>query len=209
MTRRFGHWTSQYIRDRILQKLYFRRNPDVPWLSPQANHLLATLLRPTDIGVEFGSGRSTAWFARRIQQLVSIEHDPTWYGIVREDIARASLHNVEYVLASIREDEDPATSEYVRVADRFADRTLDFVLVDGMARDQCALALLPKVAPGGLMVVDDIHGFLDFETTAPYARWRRGPANDAWARFASEVSGWRWIVAAQGIKDTGIWIRPA
>lgn len=186
--------------------LYFRLNPEVPWLSRQANQVLETLILPTDVGLEFGSGRSTCWFAQRMKHLTSVEHDTGWFERVTESIAAKKIQNVTFVNAAFSRGEDPEKSEYVRIADRFADGSLDFVLVDGMVRDYCALATLPKVAPGGVLVVDDIHGFLDVPTTAPYSRWKRGPLNDRWGAFVEAVSTWRFIHAAQGIKDTGIWI---
>lgn len=189
--------------------LYFRSNPDVPWLSAQANQVLDTMLLPTDVGAEFGSGRSTCWLAQRMKHLTSVEHDAAWYATVSEAIRQKSIRNVEYVFSPFPEDDDPNSTDYVRNIDRFANGSLGFALVDGLARDYCALALLPKVAPGGLMVVDDIHGFLDVETTAPYSRQGRGPANERWAEFAGAVADWRFVHAAQGIKDTGIWVRPA
>jgi putative heme iron utilization protein len=49
-------------------------HPNWPWLTKEAILLLERLLRPDDIGLEFGSGRSTIWFAERVEKLISIEH---------------------------------------------------------------------------------------------------------------------------------------
>src|SRR5215204_3719517 len=96
MARRFSHWNPQYIRDRLRWHLYFRRHPDVPWLSEEANDMLETLLKPTDIGIEWGSGRSTCWLARHVKHLTSVEEDKAWSENVRNQIRDLGLTNVDY-----------------------------------------------------------------------------------------------------------------
>lgn len=61
-----------------------RRNPDKPWLTPGAVAFLDGHLTPEMAGLEFGSGRSTAWFARKLARLVSVEHHEEWFKIVRD-----------------------------------------------------------------------------------------------------------------------------
>ena len=70
-----SHRTPRYVYHRTRQLCYERAHPDEPWLTPAAIGLLATLLRPADTGAEFGSGRSTLWFAARVAALTSVEHD--------------------------------------------------------------------------------------------------------------------------------------
>jgi hypothetical protein len=60
------------------------RNPENPWLTKQAVHFLSQTLRADDVGIEFGSGRSTIWFARRLRHLISVENNPLWYAKVSD-----------------------------------------------------------------------------------------------------------------------------
>ena len=39
-----------------------------------------------DTGLEFGSGRSTRWFAARVGALTSIEHDAAWHARVASSL---------------------------------------------------------------------------------------------------------------------------
>lgn len=66
INRRLSHLTPRYVFNRIAVLLDERRNPEHPWLTADAVRILSTLILPTDIGVEFGSGRSTKWFAQRL-----------------------------------------------------------------------------------------------------------------------------------------------
>ena len=68
--RKIGHWTPRYVVNRVAWFVYERRNMDKPWLTPRAVELLSELILPTDTGIEWGSGRSTAWFAKRLKQFV-------------------------------------------------------------------------------------------------------------------------------------------
>ncbi len=72
------HWTPQYIKDRVQLRRWERRHPEAPWLVGEAVDLLTTWLRPSDVVVEFGSGRSTLWLAERAGSVISVEHDVAW-----------------------------------------------------------------------------------------------------------------------------------
>jgi hypothetical protein len=54
-----------------------------PWMAPAAVRRLDQLLRPEDVVLELGSGSSTAWYARRVRRVVSLEPNPTWAARVR------------------------------------------------------------------------------------------------------------------------------
>ena len=90
-----AHWTPKYIRDRIIDLHYQKHHPDLPWLTPAANVILETYLTKRDVGLEFGSGRSTLWFAKRIARLTSIEHDNDWAANVRKMLDRDNIKNVD------------------------------------------------------------------------------------------------------------------
>src|SRR2546421_9596401 len=94
-----GHRTPRYACARARQFLYQRRNPDAPWLTPEAIRLLEPMLLPSDSGLEFGSGRSTIWLARRIARLTSVEHDAAWHAALSGQLKELELANVDYILA--------------------------------------------------------------------------------------------------------------
>lgn len=84
--RSFRHWTPRYIWNRLALMADERRHPDAPWLTRTMVEILETWLRPGDVGLEFGSGRSTIWFARRVGHLTSVEHHPGWYAKVKQNL---------------------------------------------------------------------------------------------------------------------------
>ena len=113
-------------------------------------------------GLEYGSGRSTAWYAGKLSRLVSVEHDAGSYARVKEELARRNVTNVDYRHIPLNHPEsageqlsyDPVP-DYVALAAEFPDESLDLVVVDGHYRSHCIAAVLAKLKPGGLLLVDD------------------------------------------------------
>ncbi|HUN36327.1 MAG TPA: class I SAM-dependent methyltransferase [Trebonia sp.] len=206
-----SHRTPRYVRDRTRQMMYERAHPDAPWLTPAAIRLLSTLLRPTDRGAEFGSGRSTSWFAARVAALTSVEHDPRWHEAVTAVLNDRGLCNVEYILATEDQPLDRGgESAYARAALAFPDTSLDFALVDGHYRDYSAKFIMPKLKPGGMLIIDNVNWYLPCQSKAPNSRTAAlGPATGVWAEIWRELTEWRTIWTSSGVWDTAIFIRPA
>ena len=133
------YWAPRCFFNRIPSFLYIKMNPDHPWLTQQANQILSTLLMPTDVGLEFGSGKSTLWLAQRIKHLTTVVHDESWYKAVTGKIKAANISNVNYLLCKVTEGQEKAEeSSYVQVVNTFSKDSLDFFLIDGcVSRCMC------------------------------------------------------------------------
>lgn len=208
MSRSFRHWTRSYLANRLRERFYRRLHPGLPWLSPQAIQFLAQHLQPTDVGLEFGSGRSTLWFAQRVSFLTSVEHNPEWHRRVKGIAVRAGAANLECLLV-LKDDEQARSPAYARVAERFVDGSLDFILLDGIYRDICANASVGKLREGGLLILDDAHRYLPSASISPYALTQeQGPASPGWVRYLAAVQAWRCQWTSNGVSDTAIYFKP-
>lgn len=143
-----------------IQRLYELTHPDEPWISPRAIRFCDRTLHRGMAALEWGSGRSTRWFADRVGTLTSVEHDQAWHGIVSSRLS--GVANVEYLYIPLDHPADEPTSpiyattpRYVAVADRMADESLDFVVVDGHYRQACVRAVLSKIRAGGFLLIDN------------------------------------------------------
>jgi predicted O-methyltransferase YrrM len=205
-----SHRTPRYVYHRTRQLLFERAHPDAPWLTPAAIELLGTLLRPTDRGAEFGSGRSTLWFAARVAALTSVEHDSRWHETVSARLKEQGIGNVDYILAPGDQPmERGCKSAYARTALSFPDASLDFALVDGHYRDYSALFVMPKIKPGGMLIIDNVNWYLPCRSKAPNSRTARlGPATETWASVWQRLATWRTIWTSSGVWDTAVFIRP-
>src|SRR5882762_1385041 len=70
-----------------------------PWMSFAAIHFLRTITRDDMRVFEYGSGGSTMFWTSRVQEVVSVEHDLSWYNIMREELKKHPSKNVKYILA--------------------------------------------------------------------------------------------------------------
>jgi len=129
--------------------------------------------------MEFGSGRSTRWFSKLVGQLTSVEHNSRWYEQVRQQLVDAKIANVDYKLVPLNHPEsEPEHTEYspvpdyVAVADGVPDGSLHFAVVDGHYRTHCVHHLVPKIAPGGFLLVDDINMWESPDSLPVPASWR-------------------------------------
>lgn len=201
-----GHWTARYLVARTRLWFYEKRYPDRPWLTGQAVEFLSQWLKPTDVGFEWGSGRSTLWFAKRVQRLTSVEHDRRWHTIVQGQLQKQGIQNVSYHLIEL--ENDTGSGQYIHAIDAVADAQLDFVIVDGRLRGECALAALGKLRPGGILLIDNAERYLESQSTSPEAI-RGGMSDPAWQCVKPVIAPWRMLWTSNGVFDTAIFFCPS
>lgn len=210
--RRFRHWTPRYVLNRLALMRDERLHPDWPWLTRDAIGILRSWLHPTDSGLEFGSGRSTVWLARRVKRLVSVEHNLAWYHSVNARLEALQLLD-SVVDHRLREDGVTGRDDcsYVAVARTIPPASLDFCLVDGVAREHCVVGSIDLLKPGGLLILDNANWYIPFPFDHPPPDSRTpamGCASDAWRRVGETLSGWRNMWTTNGVSATAFWVKP-
>lgn len=155
-------WFSVYDLDALVAH-------DVPWWTFASADAVEDFLRgrPGARALEWGSGASTVWLARRCGSVVSIEHDVDWARSMQRVLpANAELRVVPPVDAGTRLSRDVVTSskrgfegldfaDYVAEVDAL-EGVFDVVVVDGRAREACLARAVDRLAPGGVLVVDNV-----------------------------------------------------
>jgi len=117
----------------------------VPWLTYPAIDFLAARVRPEWSVFEYGAGASTHWWAKRVREVVSVEHDRAWYERARRGLpASVTLTHVELVRGG----------DYAWSASRDPGR-FHVVVIDGRDRVNCASAALVGLRPDGVIVWDN------------------------------------------------------
>jgi hypothetical protein len=163
---------------------------DVPWWTFAASDRVAGFLssRPDARVFEWGSGASTVWLARRAGSVVAVEHDPRWARMVEGVLPdNAGVRVIEPVPArgAVGEElsDKPGNAgldfaSYVSAVDE-VDGTFDVVVVDGRARGACFHKAVSRLAPGGVLVFDNVdrERYRDAIAASPVpvdVEWTRG-----------------------------------
>ncbi|MCA9471710.1 MAG: class I SAM-dependent methyltransferase [Nitrospirales bacterium] len=197
-----------------VQRIFHRTYPETPLLTSSAVILLDNWLKPTDLGLEYGSGRSTIWIARRIAKLTTVEHEAVWFNRVQQKIAHSGLSGkIDYRLIPTNggQMDEPYDHPYALVADEMEDTSLDFVLIDGQMRLRCLERALPKLKSGGLLVLDGANRYVpnSFESKHTTIQlFRDEPLDGEWREILSLLRPWRWINTTDGLWDTRLWVKP-
>lgn len=162
--KRWAHWLRSLAAIHDIDDMIYL---DVPWWTYNAiDEIEAFLLaRPNARVLEYGSGASTVWLARRAHFVKSIEHDPDWYHLVRQRVQPFS--NVEIVLREpeVAKPSGAYTSEkgefsgwsfknYVCEIERDS-KPYDLIIIDGRARNDCLDAAKLHLVNGGLILFDN------------------------------------------------------
>jgi predicted O-methyltransferase YrrM len=148
----------------------------IPWITFSAIRYLERYLTKEMSVFEFGGGGSTLFFAARVNRLVTVEHDRTWFDDLKKNIpVRAGLEwtplMIEGELAEDTNNLLPGEPDhyfsanddykgkvfhkYASAIDRYADGTFDLVLIDGRVRPSCMKHSALKVKVGGLLILDN------------------------------------------------------
>ena len=131
----------------------------LPWFSLSAIHFLDSFVSKSMKVFEYGSGGSTVYFANRAGSVVSTEDNKDWLELVQTELAASGIANVTLQYRSF----DFHRAEHFEQSDYLCsipDRAFDIIIVDGTeesipVRPTCFQHAESRVAPGGIIVVDD------------------------------------------------------
>lgn len=162
----------------------------LPFILPQALDHLDYILPDLSHVFEWGSGGSTVYWARHCDDVVSIEQNPEWLIRTANLLAREDLVVDLWLVRG-----PPRDPGFIRYADTilfFGDDTFDLVFVDGerACRHRCLSNAIPKVHPGGWLMVDNSNWFdLDL------------PSLSGWERIDYIERGLSWV----GVQEPYDW----
>lgn len=145
----------------------------IPWYTYPCLEFIENRLHERFEVFEYGCGNSTLWWAARVNNVISCEHDREWY----EKVNRRIPENV-----SLSYQELVYGGEYCQVIGQYRDQ-FDVVVVDGRDRVRCVKNCLNALKSDGIIVWDNTEreeyseGF-DYLDTAGFKRldfWGIGP----------------------------------
>ncbi|MEL6197438.1 MAG: class I SAM-dependent methyltransferase [Pseudomonadota bacterium] len=143
---------------------------DLPWWCfgaiEEVDRFLASLQGRARV-LEWGSGASTLWLAKRAAHVTSIEHDAPWAAIVAtltSDLDRVALISEPPEPKSEGRDDwygsakagwrDYSFRRYVNRAEEIPG-PFDLIVIDGRCRERCLDMAKQRLAPGGRILFDN------------------------------------------------------
>lgn len=127
-------------------RITFGMRPEIPWLGYRVVERIEQIINRSSSILEFGSGMSTIWLAKRCLELVSLESNQDWFVRVKKQLRLKNINNVDIRFVE--------GSEYFSL-ERFPNDYFDFVLIDGDYRNKCAQNCIKKLKHGGYIYLDD------------------------------------------------------
>ncbi len=115
-----------------------------PWLVPASIIFIEAILFPKAKVLEAGAGASTIWFAKRVDSVLSFEHDKSWFNDVKETLELQKLNNVD-----LRHEPDYPKKGLA------IEGLFDVILIDGRGRVKTTMSILKNLKPGGHLILDN------------------------------------------------------
>lgn len=143
---------------------------EMPWINFATKSYLDKKLNEKMIIFEYGSGGSTFYFSKRVEKVISVEHNEDWYKIVKDKLDNNNIKNVEIhlcppknlltnesvlCLSSDQNYKNKNFQEYVEKINNYPDNYFDLIVIDGRARVSCIKNSISKVKSGGYIFLDN------------------------------------------------------
>lgn len=117
----------------------------IPWFTYSAIEFISDRLNKKLNVFEFGSGNSTLFFAERVSQIISVEHNRDWY----ENISKECPANSKIVITDSK-----YSDEYIKPLP-MSNQNYDIIVVDGINRNECLVESAKHLSESGVIILDD------------------------------------------------------
>lgn len=129
---------------------------EIPWMPFSVIYWLRKRLKPSMSVFEYGSGGSTLFFAKYVNNVTSIEHVQEWTDMLNEKLEVKGFTNAK-VYCIPRESNKKTDADYEKYARsiQHTEKKYDVIVIDGRARVQCAIHAITHVKKKGIIVLDN------------------------------------------------------
>ena len=114
----------------------------LPWYSYAFIHYIQDKSFDDFSIFEFGSGNSTLWWSHRCRELISIEHDITFYNLMKDKMP----NNVDYKCCN----QDNYSDTVKNYKNYF-----EIIIIDGVQRNKCVNNCLGALKGNGVIIFDN------------------------------------------------------
>jgi len=118
-------------------------NNPIPWCTYSYIDFITPFLTNKKTMFEYGAGNSTLFYAPKVKEVISIDHDKNWITALKE----RALENVTLSHFDLDSGYTTSIGSY--------DMLFDFIIVDGRKRVECIKNSFDKVTNNGVIILDD------------------------------------------------------
>lgn len=122
-----------------------KKNQPIPWFTYPCIDFLSQRLNKNLSVFELGSGNSTLFFASRVRNISSLEHNKEWFTKINGSLPDNS--KLTYV-------ESNSSDKYLETL-KTGNEKFDIVIVDGIFRNECLLESINHLTEQGIIILDD------------------------------------------------------
>jgi len=122
-----------------------RSGEELPWMNYAVIAFLQNRLNRSMRLFEFGSGYSTIFYAKLVDNVIAVEHNAEWFDVITDRLpsnAKVIYH------------EKIEKSNYCKATNAF-NQKFDVIVVDGFDRVNCMLNALSSLKDNGVLILDD------------------------------------------------------
>lgn len=163
----------------------------VPSINPNALRKLEEIIDKDSKVFEYGTGGSTIWLAKRVGELIAVEHNKDWFRILKEGFGEELGGVPDNTMLMLRSGSPVLNGAWVRSETtgeligldyvdsilKYPDDCFNLVIVDGRARMSCLFNALSKVKRNGFICLDDSRRQYYRENLGMMADWKRTTYN--------------------------------
>lgn len=118
-------------------------NEKIPWYTYPAIEYLNNIDFSQKVVFEYGSGNSSAYWARKAKAVFSVEDNRSWYDKIKNNLAK----NQHIYLCE-------SESDYLEAIDRVSEK-IDVIIIDGVHREKCAKLVKDHISELSIVILDN------------------------------------------------------
>lgn len=139
-------WQKEYAIERSIdEKVCTDKDGEpLPWYTYPAIEYLSQFDYGDKKIFEFGCGYSSLFWEKRAKKVISVEDNPDWFQKWRHEFKDTNLS------ICWRDEGEAYFNAIFESEEQF-----DVIVIDGKCRAYCAASAVKKLAPGGIIILDD------------------------------------------------------
>ncbi|MDO9268639.1 MAG: SAM-dependent methyltransferase [Methylobacter sp.] len=118
-------------------------NTKLPWYTYPIIEYLNNMDFSDKVVFEFGSGNSSAYWARKSKFVYSVEHNKEWYEKIKHEMAQNQA--IELCENEVH---------YLDAMSKISEK-IDVIIIDGIYREKCAQLVQDHLAEDGIVILDN------------------------------------------------------